>query len=581
MFNYRREDLFNPVLTVLRQRGGSATVDKIVASVKEILNISDADAAEIHVGTTTKLQYLLAWTRTHLKSAGLIDNPKRGSWSLTVKGEQVGELSPEQIIEVARSTGNKTDQGVSALSDETLIAQAQSDLQDFLKSKATKSKTLELGFPGGSGSVLAHWFEDLDMWIGCSESADQNRYWNALGFGSPFEKKSPNIIVEFNPHKSKFNGHSRAVFLTMGDSETTYLAHSGGIGGGKKGVGKTAFLKSFKVDTVNVEGRSFISIGEIGSDSFLRNMREFAIKVRDFKASVPSKSGKVKENNEEPVIPNAPIYDREQLLKETLIDGPITDAWLRAIQRKRRAVFYGPPGTGKSFLVERLAKHIVQDSPGIIDIVQFHPSYTYEEFIQGIRPRSIDGRLDYPLVEGRFLSFCNKARERSGSCVMIIDEINRAELSRVFGELMYVLEDSNRQVTLASGDQFSIPENVFILGTMNTADRSIAVVDHALRRRFAFIPLFPDYKVLRAFHDARKTGAKLDGLIAILHKVNKEIDDRRYEIGVSFFMDEQLADHLEDIWTMEIEPYLEEYFFDRPEVVDNFRWEKIRTSVLS
>jgi 5-methylcytosine-specific restriction enzyme B len=129
-------------------------------------------------------------------------------------------------------------------------------------------------------------------------------------------------------------------------------------------------------------------------------------------------------------------------------------------------------------------------------------------------------------------------------------------------------------VPLAGGAPFDVPENVRLLGTMNTADRSIALVDHALRRRFAFFRLQPDYGILRRFHERRATGVAIEGLIEVLQMVNREINDPNYEIGVSFFLDEELDDHLEDIWRMEIEPYLEEFFFDRRPKAEALRWER-------
>ncbi len=209
-----------------------------------------------------------------------------------------------------------------------------------------------------------------------------------------------------------------------------------------------------------------------------------------------------------------------------------------------------------------------------MEIVQFHPAYAYEDFMQGIRPQSVDGSLHYPVVPGRFLEFCCEARNREGCCVLIIDEINRANLSRVFGELMYLLEYREAEVPLAGGGLFKIPGNVRLIGTMNTADRSIALVDHALRRRFAFLQLYPNYEVLRKFH--RRTGFPVEGLIDALVHINREIADRHYEIGTSFFLKESLSDDIEDIWQMEIEPYLEEYFFDRPGKVETFLWESVR-----
>ena len=174
--------------------------------------------------------------------------------------------------------------------------------------------------------------------------------------------------------------------------------------------------------------------------------------------------------------------------------------WVRAIERKGQAIIYGPPGTGKTFIAEKLALHLIGGGDGFQEVVQFHPAYAYEDFVQGIRPKARpDGSLDYPVVPGRFLDFCDRSRSCQGRCVLVIDEINRANLSQVFGELMYLLEYRNREVPLASGGMFQIPENVRLIGTMNTADRSIALVDHALRRRFAFLALYPNYEVLSKF----------------------------------------------------------------------------------
>ncbi|NLG27507.1 MAG: AAA domain-containing protein, partial [Chloroflexi bacterium] len=209
-----------------------------------------------------------------------------------------------------------------------------------------------------------------------------------------------------------------------------------------------------------------------------------------------------------------------------------------------------------------------------------HPAYAYEDFVQGIRPQAAeDGGLCYPVVPGHFLEFCARAAERHGPCVLIIDEINRAELARVFGELMYLLEYRGRDVRLAADRRlFHIPENVRIIGTMNTADRSIALVDHALRRRFAFIALQPNYDVLRRFHAG--SGFELEGLIRVLGDLNHEIGDPNYAVGITFFLHRPLDRHLESIWRMEIVPYLEEYFFDKPARVQPFRWESIRGKVL-
>ena len=142
---------------------------------------------------------------------------------------------------------------------------------------------------------------------------------------------------------------------------------------------------------------------------------------------------------------------------------------------------------------------------------------------------------------------------------------------------MYLLEYRNESVELSGGGQFRIPENARIIGTMNTADRSIALVDYALRRRFAFIRLTPDYEVLKKAH----VNASFDvsGLIEVLKELNARIGDPHYEIGISFFLVDNLEDEVEDIWHMEIEPYLEEYFFDNLSKAEQFGWDNVKHKI--
>ncbi|MEM7580294.1 MAG: AAA family ATPase [Cyanobacteria bacterium P01_A01_bin.80] len=272
-----------------------------------------------------------------------------------------------------------------------------------------------------------------------------------------------------------------------------------------------------------------------------------------------------------------PEYSLSQCILDTGIKKETIENWLKAIERKKQAIFYGPPGTGKTYVAQKLAKYLVSGSNGFVDIVQFHPAYTYEDFVQGIRPQRINGELDYPLVNGRFLDFCEEAYRSQDICVLIIDEINRANVARVFGELMYLLEYRDEKMPLAAGEEFSIPANVRIIGTMNTADRSIALVDHALRRRFAFIPLYPNYEILRHRHS--ETGFPVKELIQTLTNLNKEISNPHNEVGISYFLRDDLVNQIESIWQLEIEPYLEEYFFNQPSKVEQFRWKEVEKQI--
>ena len=163
---------------------------------------------------------------------------------------------------------------------------------------------------------------------------------------------------------------------------------------------------------------------------------------------------------------------------------------------------------------------------------------------------------------------------------MIIDEINRANLSNVFGELMYLLEYRDQEINLAgSNESFKIPENVVIIGTMNTADRSIALVDHALRRRFAFIKIAPNYTILQRYHEKKEINFSIYQLIQVIQEINRMIDDPNREIGISFFMIPNIKDNIQDIWEMEIEPYLEEHFYTDVDNREQFRWDKVKVKL--
>jgi len=274
-----------------------------------------------------------------------------------------------------------------------------------------------------------------------------------------------------------------------------------------------------------------------------------------------------------------PTYSLMEFHKTIHYHQKTIEQWLRAVNRKKQAIFYGPPGTGKTYIAHQLAKYLIADGHGFMEIVQFHSAYSYEDFIQGLRPtNNAQGQLTYSMKPGRFLQFCKRAQQCGDDiCVFIIDEINRANLAAVFGELMYLLEYRNQAIRLAGSEEmFAIPNNIRLIGTMNTADRSIALVDHALRRRFSFIHLTPNYNVLQQWHQHHQTGFNPTTLIETLQQINQHINDPHYEIGIAYFLHEGLNKQLEDIWRLEIEPYLEELFLNQPQLMKNFRWETVQ-----
>ncbi|RMF85134.1 MAG: AAA family ATPase, partial [Nitrospinota bacterium] len=238
------------------------------------------------------------------------------------------------------------------------------------------------------------------------------------------------------------------------------------------------------------------------------------------------------------------------------------------LQEKRQVIFYGPPGTGKTVVAEAFARYFT-GSPRRVRLIQFHPSYTYEEFMEGIRPEvGAEGGIRYVVKAGIFKRWCEEARGKRERYLLIIDEINRGNLSRIFGELLYLLEYREKRVELPySGEQFSVPSNLYLIGTMNTADRSIALVDHALRRRFHFIRFRPDSGVLRRWMAAQGYPAEWDP--GVLDRLNERLRAEGVEenalLGHSYFMQPDLSrEGLRRLLRYTIQPILEEYFFTEP-----------------
>jgi 5-methylcytosine-specific restriction protein B len=246
--------------------------------------------------------------------------------------------------------------------------------------------------------------------------------------------------------------------------------------------------------------------------------------------------------------------------------------WIQEVMqlliRRRQLVFYGPPGTGKTYVAQRLAAHVTTDG-GTYRLVQFHPSYTYEDFFEGFRPRSsLQGSgVTYELVAGPLREMAEAAADDPANpYVLIIDEINRANLAKVFGELYFLLEYRDQATSLlySQAEDFTLPTNLFFIGTMNTADRSIALVDPAMRRRFYFVGFFPDREpissLLERWVNREGLSTEAAGLLAAL---NREIADPDFSIGPSYFMDSRIGDagELELIWEHAIMPLLTEHFF--------------------
>ena len=273
-----------------------------------------------------------------------------------------------------------------------------------------------------------------------------------------------------------------------------------------------------------------------------------------------------------------------KLAKELLVDRGFLGEIVELLEDKRQVIFYGPPGTGKTYLAKKLGAALAQD-PSRWTLVQFHPSMSYEDFFEGYRPKVIDGQMVYELTPGPLLRLAEKAvSSPDQNHVMVIDEINRANLPMVLGELLFLLEYRDEEIfpQYQPGKSFRLPENLWFIGTMNTADRSIALVDTALRRRFHFVPFFPNYGPMKGLLEkwlkAKEERAWVGQMVA---KVNDELvkalGGDHLQLGASHFMKEGISadSMLERVWKYTIMPFIEEQFFDKPEQIHRFRLKQV------
>ncbi len=295
------------------------------------------------------------------------------------------------------------------------------------------------------------------------------------------------------------------------------------------------------------------------------------------------------ENGEEPDSPETSLDVRiDEAAAELLVARSFLDDIVSLLEDKHQVILYGPPGTGKTYLAKRLAEALAPDS-GFRGLVQFHPSTSYEDFFEGYRPvPAAGGGIGYELTRGPLARMAAHAEEHPGRHVMVIDEINRANLPRVLGELLFLLEYREEQVSTLyrSGGEFRLPESLWFIGTMNTADRSIALVDAALRRRFHFVPFFPGrgptVGLLERWLDREGQPGWVGELVAMVNGELTKYVGEDLQLGFSHFLrkgyrpEPSKGDEvLRRIWEYNIEPFVEDQLFGDRTRIEQFRFENV------
>lgn len=397
-------------------------------------------------------------------------------------------------------------------------------------------------------------------WIApnCFLNLDKRNKWYIYESG-----KIPSSLVNTLPAIKNNEKISSSKYLDITDKLRNYLLRG------------ESYLKDFK----DLSFEAWRYSEKINKEQGNKTQEKVKSKSTDWvNEDIPSKPT---DNVAEPEKEYYSIYDIGTFLEEVYMEKDSYENLVALIKRKKNIILQGAPGVGKTFVAKRLAYSMLgTKNDSHIMMVQFHQSYSYEDFIMGYRPTAGNG---FELKHGAFYNFCKKAEsDRQHEYFFIIDEINRGNLSKIFGELFMLIENDKRDIELPllySEEKFAVPSNVYLIGTMNTADRSLAMLDYALRRRFSFYEMSPSFE-MKGFLDYKTelNNKKFDHLIKCVKELNEDImsDDSLGEgfyIGHSYFcnLDKNDVDNiLDEIVSFELLPLLKEYWFDEPEKINKW-----------
>ncbi len=513
------------------------------------------------------------------------------------------KISAEKYLEITQKLRDylmSTDSGLDGFIELSYVAWNDSNRINREKKENRRLSELQ------KGSGLAD--EDVDethYWIyspGDGASRWDEFYkrgvmglgWSAIGDFAQYETKEDMqkaMKEKIDPTKSHKNGAYAAwQFMTQMKTGDVVFA--------KRGlhslVGRGVVTSDYIYDTTDKEYPNIRKV-DWTSNKECEHPGQAAMKtLTDITAYTDyvNKLNALYEESEKEVEPEAqsfPPYSRERFLEEVYMDSGSYETLVDLVRTKKNVILQGAPGVGKTFMAKRLAYSMIgcKDQDRVM-MIQFHQSYTYEDFIEGFRPSVTN--TGFEIKRGSFYNFCKDAEEDlDNEYFFIIDEINRGNLSKIFGELFMLIESDKRGNSLQllySNEKFSVPANVYIIGMMNTADRSLAMLDYALRRRFVFFEMRPAFSNEGFKEYRRKLGSrKFDRLIDCVEDLNADISSDAslgdgFCIGHSYFcgLEEAEDKKLSNIVEYEIIPLLKEYWFDEAEKIKHWS-DRLRSSI--
>lgn len=545
---------FNPLLQVLN-KNGEGKPNEITNLVFSEFNFSEDELQEKTKTGVPILYNQVAWARNYLKDGGYISNEKRGIWALTEYGKNKS-LTDKEAFELFKSIqGRFKKQEDEIIEIEGEIIEERDPLNFWWLNANPKIWSISNHTEGQRQTYTTH-----------NEKGNKRRIYKYFEAA-----KEGDLIIGYESTPTKqikaIYEVTKGIHNTANGEEIEFeLVEKLEIPVHWNDLKNNAALQHCEV-FINNQG-SLFKLTEEEYDIIREIIDNKNIITEKLLQSSNIKKYKFTDDSDKPFISESDFLQTVALLK-----------------RKKNIILQGPPGVGKTFIARKLAYEIMQEvKDANIEMVQFHQSYSYEDFIQGLRPTQKGG---FDLRDGIFYSFCQRALAHPDRpFFFIIDEINRGNLSKIFGELMMLIEADKREEKFAlkltyaedEEDRFYVPSNLYIIGTMNTADRSLAIVDYALRRRFAFITLQPDYgNNFRSFLASKGLSAGMvEHICSAVTKVNSKIKEdinlgEGFQIGHSYFCtftnNEDENKWWNEILSFELKPLLEEIWFDDSTIV--------------